>query len=236
MSYYRHPPFTHLTNSLHREVVVAFRGSQAIADWIKNLEATKVMCPFNNICGKVHRGFWLYYTAVRDELFIELGRAIKILRSIFWWWRVHKLTFTGHSLGGALAILAATDLQFLLDRINQIPIQPELYLFEGIHIRVRTFGSPRVGDALFASLYDLAILDSRRYVNLVPNTVNVTDIVPTLPPELFGFTHVHDLDLLPCSLSDRFLCHSIINAYLPHFDPFLNQTMQYIRSQSSNPC
>jgi len=71
--------------------------------------------------------------------------------------------YTGHSLGAALATLAAHHRR------------PQA---------VYTFGSPRVGDAAFlASFGGTAIY----------RVVNSRDLVATLPPARLGFSHVGEL-------------------------------------------
>jgi hypothetical protein len=80
------------------------------------------------------------------------------------------LIFTGHSLGGALAIIAAQ--QFL--RQYQVPATA-----------VYTFGSPRPGGARFAGSYT-PVLGGSTY-----RLVNGNDVVPTVPPSVTGvFQHV----------------------------------------------
>lgn len=75
------------------------------------------------------------------------------------------LWFTGHSLGGAMATICAGRCKLSFIKSNP----EELY----------TYGSPRVGN--------------RRYVNFAKITyyrwVNNNDIVPTVPPAWFGYTH-----------------------------------------------
>ncbi len=61
----------------------------------------------------------------------------------------NKMTIVGHSLGGALATLLALDLS-----LNTAIGTPKVY----------TFGSPRVGDPLFARLYNSHIKESYRIV------------------------------------------------------------------------
>ena len=74
--------------------------------------------------------------------------------------------FCGHSLGGAMATVCAGRC-FMSDEVKNP---------EGLF----TYGSPRVGD--------------KQYINFVKNVqhvrwVNNNDIVPRLPPRLFGFRH-----------------------------------------------
>src|SRR5690606_37727833 len=69
---------------------------------------------------------------------------------------------TGHSLGGALAVLATAVLKIGL----RMPVA-------GVY----TYGQPRVGDAEFCRVYDQVLKDiTFRYVN-------DADVVPHLPPE-----------------------------------------------------
>ena len=70
---------------------------------------------------------------------------------------------TGHSLGGALATLAAWD-------VHQL-VQMDPALCGRVHLQVYTFGAPQVGNHAFARLYKAA----------VPSTwdvVNDRDVVP----------------------------------------------------------
>lgn len=78
------------------------------------------------------------------------------------------LVVTGHSLGGALATLAALDLAK-----------------EGLPVAaVYTFGTPRPGGSAFRDDYD-ALLGAVTY-----RLVLGDDIVPTVAPSMLGFRHV----------------------------------------------
>lgn len=74
----------------------------------------------------------------------------------------------GHSLGGALATLCAMDLKLRL-KINDV--------------RLVTFGSPRVGNNVFAHWFDEYIAPHWRFTHN-------RDVVPSVPPGYMGFSHV----------------------------------------------
>ncbi|KIY94593.1 hypothetical protein MNEG_13371 [Monoraphidium neglectum] len=74
----------------------------------------------------------------------------------------------GHSMGGALAHLCALDIRARHD-------PPDL--------RVLTFGSPRVGNSVFADFFEQHVAESWRFTH-------GRDIVPSLPPTIMGFRHV----------------------------------------------
>ncbi|GLB41589.1 putative lipase (class 3) [Lyophyllum shimeji] len=80
-----------------------------------------------------------------------------------------KVTIVGHSLGGAIALIASVYLP--------------LHLPAGTVFKTITYGAPRVGNQEFAD-YVNARLD-------VSRVVNQDDIVPIVPGRFLGFHHVH---------------------------------------------
>lgn len=106
----------------------------------------------HSVGGRVHLGFATAFAEVSDDL-----DAIARRKS-----PGQKLWITGHSLGGALANLAAAHLGR-----------------ETVH-GLYTYGCPRVGDAAFAS-----VLPSRNHYRFVHRD----DWVATVPPEFLGYVH-----------------------------------------------
>lgn len=135
--------------------VVAFRGSEVwkrkgktdtrvvAADFMTNADFWLTDWPRG---GKVHRGFKNALDEVWEELFAYLTALQRGGR---------KIWMTGHSLGAALATLAA-------DRYGEV---------QGVY----TFGSPRVGDLRF----------KEGYSNRAYRLVNGSDIVTKIPPSGF---------------------------------------------------
>ncbi|GAB5405718.1 MAG: hypothetical protein Aurels2KO_39490 [Aureliella sp.] len=125
--------------------LVAFRGTEkTIADWITDLNAIGT----TQLYGRVHRGFRSSFLLVAekiDEALQELGSP--------------EIVLTGHSLGGAQAVIAAAE-------------------WFGKH-KVRsmyTFGQPAVGRGHFPQYM------RERYGNVFHRFVNDDDIVPKVPP------------------------------------------------------
>ena len=132
--------------------ILVFRGTCGIEDWtVNNLFYQK---PFPRIdSGLVHAGFLGLFQALRT---VE-GESLEqlLLRDAI----NLPLYIAGHSLGGALAILAAVT----FDSFNPILV---------------TFGSPKVGDREFALTFDSLGLESHCFVNPV-------DVVTNLPLNTF---------------------------------------------------
>ncbi len=140
------------------EAVLVFRGTATPEEWLRDLEFRQVEYEFVPSAGKTHAGFTAIYQSARERIFYAVRRVSA--------WK--RLLITGHSLGGALATLAALDLA-----VNT-PFSAPLMI---------NFGSPRVGDPEFADVYDNTVRNSLRVVNLF-------DPVPRVPfersPTLIG--------------------------------------------------
>lgn len=116
-------------------VIVAFRGSESIKDWYHDMKTHRTRVPWLNNC-RVHTGFLQQYSSIRRQIIDNLQD------------HSGPIIFTGHSLGGALATIAALD--FALQKDQQITCC--------------TFGSPRVGDSKFCALFDREVSVSTRCI------------------------------------------------------------------------
>ena len=139
----------------HEELImVAFRGSDQWEDWLDNLNLPTI--PTN--LGRAHRGFQM----ALEDVWAEMLEKIKELKD-----RHQTLWLTGHSLGGALATLAAAE------RIDQDQT------FNGVY----TFGQPRCVDR-----------EMSRNMNLEAKSrifrfQNNNDLVSRIPQRIMGYSH-----------------------------------------------
>ncbi|MFD7905021.1 lipase family protein [Kitasatospora sp. NPDC059747] len=151
------------TMASDRMIVIAFRGTEPkeIRDWLT--DSSTPPWPGPGGTGYVHFGF----AEALESVFPDVRKAIGELRT-----DDQSIWFTGHSLGGALAMLAAARLTLEDPRLTA----------DG----VVTFGQPRTCDRMLSAAYNKA-LKGRSY-----RFVNNNDIVPQLPPEP-AFTHTDAL-------------------------------------------
>lgn len=120
----------------------AGRASGA-ADFIPGVERLVLPC--------VHRGFWDAYGGVRCKLH-QTVREVCLENDI------ERIFFTGHSMGGALATLAAADLAaHTIQHVGRV--RGRLPRLTNI-----SFGSPRVGNRVWSRVYDTLVPDTWRVV------------------------------------------------------------------------
>ena len=146
--------------------ILAFRGTalnddahglKVVEDFITDARFAFTYTPF----GRVHAGFWDSWQEVKADL-----TAWKPQRPVF---------ITGHSLGGAQAILAAHGLSTRMDIVG-----------------VFTYGQPRVGDAAWRDNYCETQCQSEcdgesRLGCRTWRLINAVDIVPRNPPWSLGY-------------------------------------------------
>ncbi|MEV0829939.1 lipase family protein [Nonomuraea rubra] len=195
-------------------IIVAFRGTQPeeLRDWLS--DANTLLTPYTAADGNIHAGFYRALDVVHPAL----------LRTLEGWHTSgQSLWFTGHSLGGALAMLAAARTHF----------EDPTLLADGVY----TYGQPRTCCPRLAAAYD-QVFRGRTF-----RFVNNNDIVAQLPPaplfhhvaeERYFDTHgtLHEkmppvtglLDRLGGAAADPLapgtdgIRDHFINAYLARFD------------------
>lgn len=125
--------------------VLSFRGTQNISHWLRNVR----VAPWKHPWGMVHRGF----SDGVNDISQDLAEFDKIAKNVKYVW------VTGHSLGGALAVLATARLKM-----------------NGIRASLYTYGQPKMCFSGFAERFAIEL--SGRYVRFV----NQDDVVPRVPP------------------------------------------------------
>lgn len=135
-----------ISGSPPRFAVLAFRGTDTLRDSIT--DATLGLQFLRRRQPGLHRGF----RRALDSIWAEIEPELAALNC--------PIFYTGHSLGAALATLAAARLE------------PRA---------VYNFGAPRVGNPAFAQ--------SLRHVSIY-RVVDDIDLVSMVPPAFMGFSHV----------------------------------------------
>lgn len=125
-------------------VLVAFRGTTSVQDWLADLNIFSTDRPY----GTVHRGFRNAFAVVEPQLRAEVQKFAE-----------KPVLITGHSLGGALAVIAAAEWQGVFD---------VRWLY--------TYGQPAVGKGSFPGFMN------HHYGAKYIRVVNDDDIVPQIPP------------------------------------------------------
>jgi len=146
--------------------LIAFRGTQDLADGLTDIDAFQVELPPTwraRMPGTdkmlVHLGFLLLTLDLHKQVLAAVERLDKQV----------PLYVTGHSLGGALTVLASLILR----------------LHGFMDVRMYSFASPRVGNPGFADAYDQLVPESYRIVNLC-------DVVTEVPPsDIKGLKYKH---------------------------------------------
>ncbi|RDA88767.1 hypothetical protein CP532_4026 [Ophiocordyceps camponoti-leonardi (nom. inval.)] len=148
------------------ELIVAFRGSSSIQDALTDADffvQADYASPGVSGCDdcKIHAGFLKSWNTVAKDVISsvqgELAENPKM-----------KVVVTGHSLGGALASLAAMSM-----------------IGSDIKVDLVTFGQPRTGNQAYADFVDKKAPDVMR-------VTHADDIVPQVPPKelaTFGYEH-----------------------------------------------
>lgn len=207
-------------------IYVVFRGTKTISEWISDATLTQSDYTYVADGGKTETGFTDVYASIRAPILQEVQTLIA-------GGGYTALYITGHSLGAAVATLAAPDLA-----ANTTLTSPVVY----------TFASPRVGDPEFALLFDDDGFTTWRVANTydeVPKLPGAVTIVIGPPPEFrrttLFYEHVDtEYDVTfggPIhSIADLEYNHSSCNYYGTLCDQTANPTQCKAAGQGLNEC
>ena len=129
-------------------VIVTFRSTASVQNWIVNVDANQVKYPLCDGC-LVHQGFYNGFLGVE-------GYIRQNVQALLATYRGAKIMVTGFSLGSALAVFGALDLKQIFNKVD------EFY----------SFGQPRVGNENFASYFTQQVATHFRvihYADIVPH-------------------------------------------------------------------
>ncbi len=127
--------------------ILSFRGTEGFKDWLTNIDIVlkETHIPGTKHEALIHSGFQRAFNSVKPAILSKLTPITDGGSTLY---------LTGHSLGGALALIATRDIA------------------RRSHGSCYTFGSPRVGRFGFADYIKTPIY----------RVVNANDLVPRIPP------------------------------------------------------
>ena len=147
------------TDSTNQLIVLSFRGSRSVRNWLTNIKFPVIPTTFCLTCA-TSTGFWTSWLEAQSNVLSAISEAQAQYPS-------YRVVATGHSLGGALASIAAGVLRS-----------------RGTTVDLYTYGAPKIG-----------LEGVSRYLSATDKgqTFRVThkaDPVPKLPPALLGYRHI----------------------------------------------
>lgn len=169
------------------DIYVYFKGSESTINWKSNLNILNEDVPADWGCSsgsvlRMHQGYARAFGSVAAKMLVALENELATVTGS------PRIVFCGHSLGGALATVAALCVACKLPRLRP-------------NIVVVTFGAPQVGDGNFVKHFNSVVPASLRVVN------------PMDPvPRLLSAQLVHVKGYYPVS---SFSLVSTVNAHAP---------------------
>ena len=142
---------------------ILFQWSKGFWDWVHNFLFPAKPYKRMSCLWFCHRGFLKVWKAMRDEIEWRVKNALSNNDD------VKKIVCVGYSHGGALALLATEDMEFLYG--------------DTLTVEGYGFGAPRV-------LWGFVPKAVKNRLQAFRVIRNIPDIVTHLPPVLLGFRHV----------------------------------------------
>ena len=139
--------------------ILAFRGSKSIRNYLADADFPTVPSDICSGCS-VDQGFYNSWLEARSGILAALKSTAAANPT-------YKVVVTGHSLGAAIAAIAAAE-------IRNSGTNADLY----------TYGQPRIGGSTVSSY----ITNQNKGGNF--RVTHTDDPVPRLPPLILGFVHI----------------------------------------------
>jgi len=181
-------------------IYIVCRGTSSYKDVISDIKFWRKKCNYLDDT-LIHNGFLEQYTAVRKQVHDKIALIMND--------NIKRVVFCGHSLGAALATIAALDYKLL----NKKCI-----------IECITFASPRVGSKSFANLFNKTIDISHRIVyhrdpvTFLPTCIRFKHVKGCIHFKKNGKVNISDDYFLPvgCLVSQHFMdkYKEIVNKWL----------------------
>ncbi|CAA9956754.1 CVT17 lipase disintegration autophagic bodies inside the vacuole [Pyrenophora teres f. maculata] len=146
------------TDTTNKLIVLSFRGSKSVRNWITNVKFPVTKTPICPDCD-ASIGFWESWLEAQADVLGAISTAQKKYPNF-------KVVATGHSLGGALATLAAGVMRS-----------------QNTTVDLYTYGAPRVG------LEGISQFIGAPGKGETFRVTHKGDPVPKLPPSILGYRH-----------------------------------------------
>ncbi|KAJ3078457.1 hypothetical protein HK102_004495 [Quaeritorhiza haematococci] len=145
------------------EIIVSFEGTDTPQEWGINLNINMSDCviPGGANVGKAHSGFQTAWADVRAGVEAEVNRLLATATGPV------NVALTGHSLGGAIARLAAIEFNTKKMPLNDVYV----------------FGTPRLGNAAFEAAFEAAKQPGQSFVEVAQVNPD-TGLFRFLPKEI----------------------------------------------------
>ncbi|KYK57105.1 hypothetical protein DCS_04112 [Drechmeria coniospora] len=143
-----------------KEIVLSVRGSWSASNWWGDLKIGWEICPYAKFC-TLHEGFWESWTEIRFGVTEVIVNLLYLPE-----YTGYRVVGSGHSLGAAVVTIASVEFQFR----------------ENITMDVYSYGSPRIGNEVFANF--ASSLPGKIY-----RITQGADMVPRIPKRKIGYMH-----------------------------------------------
>ncbi|EAR96905.3 lipase family protein (macronuclear) [Tetrahymena thermophila SB210] len=173
-------------------IVLSFRPTMDNLNWLYDFDYFKINYSYCQGC-QVHRGFLFTWNDLRQNVLAYTQFLVSKYPNA-------PLIITGHSLGAAVSMLAAVEINHYIKKVD--------YIYN--------YGQPRVGNKQFADFCESII-------PVIYRIIHNRDPVPHVPLQKMGFQHTrtevwynkNNTSYQVCKGSEDPQCSDKIKEYLP---------------------